>query len=69
MRFDPQIEVNCDECCEVRFWEPEFVYHDWSGENGYYDTSDEAFKKWKISEGWSADDDKCDGCMAVEDEG
>jgi len=67
MRFDPTIEVNCDECGDVVHWSPEYVYNDWSGTSGYYDTSDAAFEKWKKSEGWEGidDHDMCDSCARV----
>jgi len=70
MRFDPTVEVNCDQCGDVVYWSPDYTYNDWTGTSGQYDTSDKAFEAWKKSEGWEGDGDRdiCDGCAAVERE-
>lgn len=69
-RFDPRIEVVCDECGHSTDWEPPYVYSGWTGNSGYYDTSDSAFEKWAESEGWSSDGERdiCDSCLSVERE-
>lgn len=67
MRFEPKIEVNCDECGHATDWEPPYVYRDFTGTSGFYDCSDSAFEKWKKSEGWGGvdDNDICDDCLSV----
>jgi len=69
MRFDPTVEVICDECGAEVHWSPEYVYNDWSGTSGHYDISDDAFEQWKKSEGWGGDDerDTCDTCAINDD--
>ncbi|MBQ0803106.1 MAG: hypothetical protein KBT76_15375 [Sulfitobacter litoralis] len=64
MRHDPQVEVVCDKCGDIAFWEPQYVYSDWSGTSGHFDTTDSAFSGWCRSEEWSEDGDKtyCPDC-------
>lgn len=66
MRFDAKVEVLCDECGHVEYWEPQFVYMNYAGGGGHYDTSDGAFEDWLEDEGWeefSEDQHRCDGCI------
>lgn len=65
MRHDPQIDVTCDGCGDVITWEPVYVYRDWSGKNGHYDTRDAEFQKFLKAEGWEGDGetDKCGDCL------
>jgi hypothetical protein len=64
-RSDAEIRVMCDTCQTEEVWEPEFVYRDFSGANGYYDTSNGAFRRWCESAGWKTDDDTdtCADCL------
>lgn len=66
MRFDPQIEVVCDECGSHDYWCPDYVYHSMSGKSGQYDTSDAAFADWCGGEGWTQDGEKtfCPDCTS-----
>jgi hypothetical protein len=69
VRFDPQCAVVCDECGDTEWWNPDFVYDDFSGKNGHYDTFDSAYHKWVKSIGWVVDDqdrDLCTGCQKQE---
>lgn len=67
MMYDPQCEVICDECGAREWWYPEYVYHDFSGTSGHYDTSSGAYQKWLKSIGWQGDgdNDRCDSCIAA----
>jgi len=51
--FDPQVEVLCDECGCNDYWQPEYMYYDFSGLSGFHDVSDSAFAKWRKSESWT----------------
>ena len=60
MIHDARVEVTCDAegCWESVDVEPRFVYQDFSGENGHYDTRDESIKRlltdkhgWKVEGG------------------
>ena len=64
VRFDPQVEVICDECDAEESWQPDYVYMSISGAGGHYDTSDSAFKKWCAEKSWTEDGDKtyCEDC-------
>jgi hypothetical protein len=64
MRFDPQVEVVCDDCGANDHWSPEYLYSDISGSFGYYDTSDRAFEIWAKREGWTVEGAKtfCEMC-------
>lgn len=63
-RFDAKVEVICDDCGAVEFWEPEYVYTDYSGSHGHYDTSDAAFTRWADRHNWIeiGDNTFCGGC-------
>ncbi len=52
-RHDAKIDVVCDDCGAVAEWAPDFVYFDYTGNNGHYDTSDSAFEDWCEQNGWS----------------
>jgi hypothetical protein len=66
MIHDAVVRVSCDGdgCSEEIEIQPEFVYRDYSGRSGYYDTSDEAIEKKVAQEGWFAQGDKhyCESC-------
>lgn len=64
MICDPEIECVCDECGDSIYVSPSYVYHDYSGNNGYYDTSDSSIEKKLVSEGWTCEGGKhfCDDC-------
>jgi hypothetical protein len=63
---DARVEVTCDgDGCAVGIEiEPEFCYRDYSGRNGYYDTSDAAIERKLEHEGWFVQDGKhyCEDC-------
>lgn len=63
-RHDATVEVVCDECGCTDIWSPEYVFDDYSGRSGNYDTSDAAFSMWCGGEGWTQDGEKtfCDDC-------
>ena len=60
MIHDAKVEVTCDGSCCHESVEilPPYVYRDYSGTNGYYDTSDRAIVKELTNEGWFIQDDK-----------
>ena len=49
---------------------PEYKYFDYSGDNGYYDCSDEAIMDSQEMKGWPLKDDvlKCDECSGEQNE-
>ncbi len=65
--FDPQIECVCDGCQESVYIEPEFVFTDYSGDNGHFDTSDSALERALTGTyEWGVVNGKhycCDGCV------
>jgi hypothetical protein len=67
MLHDATIEVTCDGCSSAITIEPEFVYRDYSGKNGYYDTSDDAIEAKLVIEGWEVLDGKhyCEACKSA----
>ncbi len=50
---DAYIDVTCDQCHAEERWEPEYKFTDYSGETGYYDTTDSAFDDWCNDTGWA----------------
>lgn len=70
MRHDPQIEVTCDGCGGSIIWEPTYVYNDWSGTSGHYDTRDCEYQRFLAAEDWEGDGDtdKCGDCLSAERE-
>jgi hypothetical protein len=59
---DATIEVTCDhESCEESIViEPEYVFNDYSGKSGHYDTSKRALRRLiEEQEGWFMDADEC----------
>ncbi len=55
------IEVTCDseKCFESVHVEPDYVYHDYSGESGQYDTSDSVIEnRLRAGHGWIVMDGK-----------
>lgn len=71
MIHDATVEVTCDgnNCGETVVIEPEFVYPDYSGKNGYYDTKDSSLEKKIKREGWSVINGQhlCESCSPQED--
>ncbi len=65
MRSDAYVNVSCDECYCEDVWEPEYVYMDYSGNNGHYDTTDDAFSRWCEKNNWTEIDDRtvCEDCV------
>lgn len=63
---DATVEVTCDgkDCTCSLTVEPDFVYRDYSGKNGYYNTSDDAIGEKLEIEGWIVQDGKhpCEAC-------
>lgn len=57
-RSDARIDVTCDACGQEDVWYPEYVYHDYSGNSGEYDTSDSAFGTWCHENGWTEVNDE-----------
>lgn len=64
MIHDATVEVTCDECSETFIVRPDYVYNDYSGKSGHYDTSDSAIEKKIAREGWTVKDGKhfCEDC-------
>lgn len=64
---DATVEVTCDGCGQGVTISPEFVYRDYSGENGHYDMSDSAIGEKLEREGWQVLDGKhyCEDCKQV----
>jgi len=67
MIHDAIVQVSCDGngCAEIAEVQPEFVYPDYSGKNGYYDTRDEKIESKLVREyGWTVKDGKhfCGEC-------
>jgi hypothetical protein len=68
MIHDPTVEVTCDneDCGDSVFVELDYVYHDYSGRNGQYDTEDKTIERQLENEhGWVVVDGKhycCDDC-------
>ena len=56
MIHDAKIEVTCDnsECGDYIIISPPYVYTDYSGDNGHYDTDDSTLNELIESEGWLA---------------
>ena len=65
MIHDAKVEVTCDGGCgdsiEIQ---PQFVCPTYSGNNGYYDTSDSAIEKHLLAEDWTVQDGMhfCESC-------
>lgn len=57
MIHDATVEVTCDQdgCHENVILEPEYVFSDYSGNNGHYDTRDRSLFKLLKAEGWGVD--------------
>ncbi len=71
MIHDATVEVTCDgeHCQENVRVEPEYVYMNFAGGGGHYDTSDSAIEKRLPREDWLVIDGKhyCDsGCVPGE---
>lgn len=67
MIHNAMVEVTCDgKSCNYSMWvKPDFVYPDYSGKNGYYDTSDSSIEKKLVSDDWIVEDSKhycCEDC-------
>lgn len=66
MIHDAKVEVTCDGkgCGESIEIEPEYVYRNYSGSSGYYDTSDDAIERKLEREGWTVLDGQhyCEDC-------
>lgn len=61
MIHDATVEVTCDRadgCHASIAIQPEFVYRDCSGKNGYYDTSDSAIEQKVEGAEWIVRDGK-----------
>jgi hypothetical protein len=69
---DPTIRCTCDKCGDVIEVEPEFGYQDYSGNNGFYDCSNDAIEaKLRDDFQWQCEDGKhycCDCVDSAEDE-
>lgn len=71
MIHDATVEVSCDgqRCSQSITLEPEFVYPDYSGKNGYYNTKESALEEKLVHEGWLVRDGKhycCTDCVPEE---
>jgi hypothetical protein len=66
---DAIVPVYCDTCDAKIEIEPAYVFHDYSGKSGYYDTADSAIEKDLIQHGWVVKDGKqyCDSSCVPED--
>lgn len=64
---DATVEVTCDGCSSAITLSPEFVYPNYSGKGGHYDTSDEALEEKLTREGWEAKGGKhyCEDCKSA----
>lgn len=64
---DATVEVTCDGCSSAITIEPEFVYLNYSGKDGHYDTRDEAIEGKLETEGWEVEDGKhyCEDCKSA----
>lgn len=45
MIHDATVEVTCDDCGDSTYVEPKYVYTNYSGNNGHYDTDDESIEE------------------------
>ncbi len=63
MLYDAKIEAECDSCQEAIEIELDYVYTDYSGNNGHYDDTNVA-EKLENEHRWEVDGDKhyCSGC-------
>lgn len=63
MIYDAKVEVQCDECDDLVEIVLDYVYSDYSGENGHYDDSNIDDKLEKEYE-WEVDGDNhyCPSC-------
>jgi hypothetical protein len=52
MIHDAQVEVTCDACHGSTLIALPWVYSDYSGNNGYYDSSDSTIKDALTAEDW-----------------
>lgn len=70
--FDAKVEVTCDgeHCRESIQIQPDFVYRDYSGKSGHYDTRDSAIEEILVSEGWAVEDGKhlCESCKTNQED-
>lgn len=65
MIYDPEMVIECDKCNQQTvIFSPNYVYTDYSGDNGHYDFSDNAVDKCIEQEGWKTDGDEhhCSDC-------
>jgi len=65
MIYDPKIECECDECQATTEVSPEYKYTTMSGNDGYYDCSDDAVIEALNVEGWVYSEGVlfCDDCQ------
>lgn len=72
MIHDATVEVTCDGngCRESIVVSPEYVYNDYSGKSGHYDTKDRSLHKLIKAEGWTVVDEQtfCESCGESDDE-
>lgn len=71
MIHDPVVEVTCDNCDDACVQvEPDYVYTDYSGERGYFDTSDAAIAKLLPRYEWLERNGKhyCEDCTEGNEE-
>jgi len=63
MLYDAKIEAECDSCQETIEIELDYVYTDYSGNNGHYDDTN-VDEKLENEHQWGVDGDKhyCSGC-------
>lgn len=65
---DAYVDVTCDKCHDVERMELDYVYFDYSGENGAYDTSESGLESLLIDHGWVAREDDKHICPQCQDE-
>ncbi len=68
MISDAYIEITCDKCHDSSRIELEYKHTDFSGKNGYYDSSDSAVKSSAEHIGYIFDDDNHYCCKACHNE-
>jgi len=64
MIHEVEVRVTCDKCDVEEIISPEFLFPDYSGEGGDYDTTDEAIEKELKAVDWKCEDGKhtCPDC-------
>ena len=63
---DPTMAVDCDNCYTTIFYNMPFVYDDYTGDYGHYDSNDTDIEEFVKEVGWIVDNDKqfcCEECM------